>query len=610
MKRTQLFCLLIPSLLFACKSAEQSSDVHSKVAESHGASPGEKSPWADDVEGDLQDELLKSLASLWWERGMERYPTWATYTGDPRYHGKLHDNSPEAAERDRIAVEGYLELASEIDVATLTGSERITLDLLMENWNVDLARAKSGIDLASWNLNPRGGPQSDFLSLAADQPVETERQRAQCIERWSRIPEHLDQHLRNLRRGLLNARVSSHNAAAETIEQLDELLTTPVEESPLLSPAKDSERDFAAQLRALVERDIYPAFARYRDFLRDEYLPLTRPDTEPGVMHVPGGEEYYRVAIREHTSLDLSPQAIHEIGLSEVARIRDEMSRLGQRVFETSDVAAIQERMRTDPELHFKTGEEVRGAAEATLARANAAMGEHFGILPKAECVVVPVPDHEAPYTTIAYYRGPAADGSRPGRYYINMYEPTTRPRYEAEVLALHEAVPGHHLQIAIAMELSELPIVRRHFQSTAYVEGWALYTERLGDEMGLYSGDLDRLGILSFDAWRACRLVVDTGLHALGWTRDQAIEYMVENTLLARNNVENEVDRYIAWPGQALAYKLGQLEILQLRAEAKVALGDAFRLSDFHDRMLENGAVTLEVLRRHVEEWITRAAR
>ena len=565
-----------------------------------------ESPWKDDVEGDLQDELLKSLAALWWERGMERNPTWATYTGDPRYHGRLRDNSPEAEARDYLAITEFLSLSDEIDASSLTDSERITFELLREDWNVRIAQHESGVDLASWSINPRGGPQNDLQSLAADQPRSNETERRQFVQRWRAIPGYVDQHIANLRRGLENGRVAPYNSLRETIEQLDDLLATPLQESPLVKPALESGDGLGTDIRALTLLEIYPAFERYRDFLKNEALPNARSDDQPGVMHVAGGAAYYHAAIREHTSLDLSPNAIHEIGLSEVARIRAEMSQLGERVFGISDVAAIQERMRTDPALHFETAEEIRGVAEATLARANDASPDSFGILPKADCVVVPVPEHEAPYTTIAYYRGPAADGSRKGRYYVNTYKPETRPRYEAEVLALHEAVPGHHLQIAIAMELSELPIIRRHMESTAYVEGWALYTERLGDEMGLYSGDLDRLGILSFDAWRACRLVVDTGLHALGWTRDQAIEYMLENTLLARNNVENEVDRYIAWPGQALAYKLGQLEILQLRAEAKAALGPAFRLSEFHDRLLENGAVTLEVLRRHVQSWIT----
>jgi uncharacterized protein (DUF885 family) len=221
---------------------------------------------------------------------------------------------------------------------------------------------------------------------------------------------------------------------------------------------------------------------------------------------------------------------------------------------------------------------------------------------------VVRVPAAEEQETTIAYYRGPASDGSQPGRYFINTFAPETRPRYDAEVLAFHEAVPGHHLQIALAQETESLPRFRRETGSTAYVEGWALYTERLADELGLYSSDLDRLGMLSFDAWRACRLVVDTGLHAYGWTRQQAIDYMTANTLLAENNVENEVDRYIVWPGQAVAYKVGQREILALRAEAQAKLGERFDLKAFHDVVLGSGAVTLRVLRQNVQEWIERS--
>ena len=280
----------------------------------------------------------------------------------------------------------------------------------------------------------------------------------------------------------------------------------------------------------------------------------------------------------------------------------------GVRLFGTRDLTAIQNRLRSDSAMHFATRDEVEAKAVAALERARRAVPEWFGRLPRARCEVVRVPAHEEPDTTIAYYREPALDGSRPGRYFINTFQPETRTRYEAEVLAYHEALPGHHLQIAIAQELEHLPLFARYASSTAFVEGWALYTERLCDEMGLYTGDLDRLGMLSYDAWRACRLVVDTGLHAFGWSRQRAIAYMLENTLLAENNIANEVDRYIAWPGQALAYKLGQHQILTLRAEAEAAFGSAFDIAEFHDRVLENGAVTLAALRRNIEAWIAEA--
>jgi uncharacterized protein (DUF885 family) len=285
------------------------------------------------------------------------------------------------------------------------------------------------------------------------------------------------------------------------------------------------------------------------------------------------------------------------------------MEALGAKVLGTSDLKEIHQRLRSDPKLHFQTGDEVKAKAAEALARAKAAIPKWFGILPKADCEVVPMGEHEQKNSTIAYYRQPATDGSRPGRYYINTYAPETRPRYEAEALAWHEAIPGHHLQLAIAQELKGLPEFRKHTGVTAFVEGWGLYTERLGDEMGLYSSDLDRIGILSFDGWRACRLVVDTGMHAKGWSRQQAIDYMIDNTALAQNNIVNEVDRYIAWPGQALAYKLGQLEILRLREEAKKKLGARFDIRKFHDAVLENGAVALEPLRHSVEAYEQRAA-
>jgi uncharacterized protein (DUF885 family) len=275
-------------------------------------------------------------------------------------------------------------------------------------------------------------------------------------------------------------------------------------------------------------------------------------------------------------------------------------------VLGTTDIAEIQKKLRTDPAMHFANAGEVEAKAAETLARAKAALPGYFNVLPKADCEVKVMGMYEAPYSTIAYYREPAADGSRPGYYMINTYKPETRPRYEAEALAFHESIPGHHLQIAIAQELQGIPEFRKHLGVTSFVEGWALYTERLANEMGLYSGDLDRIGMLSFDAWRACRLVVDTGMHSMGWSRQQAIDYMVANTVLAENNIANEVDRYLGDPGQALAYKLGQIEIFALRDEGKKRLGDRFDLKKFHEVVLRNGAVALPTLRQQVEDWYT----
>ena len=297
---------------------------------------------------------------------------------------------------------------------------------------------------------------------------------------------------------------------------------------------------------------------------------------------------------------------LHELGLREIAKTDAEIAALGKKALGTADLASTIARLRTDRTVYFASGDEIVATAQRVLDRAKAAMGSMFGVLPEADCVISIVPDYEAPYTTIAYYRQPHYDGTKPGEYFVNVYQPETRPKFDFEALSWHEAIPGHHLQIAIAQELGALPAFRKFTGSTAYVEGWALYTERLADEMGLYSSDLDRVGMASYDAWRASRLVVDTGIHALGWTRAEAEAFMLEHTALSPQNISNEVDRYIGWPGQALAYKVGQLEILKLRAEAEAALGARFDLKGFHAAVLGAGAVTLPVLADIVHAWVT----
>jgi len=339
-------------------------------------------------------------------------------------------------------------------------------------------------------------------------------------------------------------------------------------------------------------------------FLTAELLPAARPESRAGTLYLPDGATCYAALIRSETSLPLTPNAVHQTGLDALDGIHEEMRTLAKKLFGIEELPALLTRLRTDPSLYFKDGAEIQAAAEHCLARSTAAMPRFFGRLPKAPCSVKPIPDYEAPYTYIAYYN-PMVPGERGGEYRINLSRPETRARFEMEALTWHESIPGHHLQIAIAQELPDMPAFRKNLSTTSFVEGWALYTERLAEEMGLYSGDLDRLGMLSFDAWRASRLVVDTGIHAKGWTRAQAETFMLENTALAANNIHNEVDRYITWPGQACAYKIGQIEVWNLRREAERRLGAQFDLKAFHDVVLGQGAVTLPVLRAQVEVWI-----
>ncbi len=622
--------------------------------------------WTDAGAG-VEDTELARLCADYWDEHLAAAPIAATYLGDLRNSDQVDLNDPRSLELRRAALEQLERRRLRLAPGALSEGDRITWELLGEELEKEIGSID--LDFASFTVDPVEGPHVRFLNLAQVQPTRTPRERERLVARWQRFGDAIRQTQRNLARGKRAGLLPTHTAVQKTIEQVEAILDTPPMDSPLvqavtgggrwvdlppgasvaevahaelgdarrarelrlanlhlqegarlsvgtrvLVPAGDDSLTPEERGKVLygaltaVEQSFYPALASYRDFLRDELAAVARTDEEVGLSSLPGGAELYRRRIHAETSLPLEecdPKAIHDYGLAEVARIRGEIGALGQKLFGTSDVREIQRRLRHDPGMHFTTREEVLAKAREALLRAQRRVPQFFGIVPRAPCQVVRIAEHEERDSTIAYYREPAADGSLPGRYFVNTYAPETRPRYEAEVLAFHEAVPGHHLQIAIAQELAGLPRFRRHLGSTAFVEGWALYSERLCEEMGLYSSDLDRLGMLSFDAWRACRLVLDTGLHAFGWSRDQAIDYLYENSLLARNNVENEVDRYIAWPGQALAYKIGQREILDLLQEARAQLGASFSWAEFHDRVLENGAVSLPVLRGVIRRWL-----
>ncbi|MGQ0551981.1 MAG: DUF885 domain-containing protein [Planctomycetota bacterium] len=596
-----LALLLLAALMTSCR--DRNTSLPSQLA-----SQDTLAAWPD-AAGQVAHPQLAALSVELWQELLEADPIWAGAMGDERFLDRLPDERPEAYEARRQRVLALQQRALALDPELLSGDDRVTRELLLE----ELARQLILLEarLWEWAVDPRGAAHISLQNLVEDQPTATEAQREALARRWARMPAFIDQTIANLRRGLSAGRVANRTSLERTIEQLDRLLEQPVAEwtqarpaLPAQLPAAEAQRLHSA-LQAGLQNELRPALERFRGLLREELLPRARSDGQPGLASLPGGTGLYGRLIELHTGLPLTAAELHAIGLAEIARIRAEISTLGLRVFGTANVAEIQRRLREDPALHFAAREEVQATAEAALRRAESSVGCCFGLRPAAACLVVRIPEHEERDTTIAYYRQPASDGSQPGRYFVNTHAPETRPRYEAEVLAFHEAVPGHHLQIAIAQEREGLPRFRRESGVTAYVEGWALYTERLCDEMGLYSGDLDRFGILSFDAWRAARLVVDTGLHALGWSRADALDYLLNNTLLASNNVENEVDRYIAWPGQALAYKVGQREIMALREQARAALGPRFTLPGFHDVVLAHGAVSLPVLRRQVETWI-----
>jgi uncharacterized protein (DUF885 family) len=542
---------------------------------------------------------------------MANDPLYATSLGERRYDDRLRDITPQGRDRVQKQYQTILDQVAKVSEQDLPTDSRVTRAALLVDLREQLDYLSSGLD--EWTVDPLGGPQVEFFNVESYQPVRTPAESVAMIFRWRAMGPYLHDHMANLRMGLGARKVAVRACVEKTIDETKSLLGKPDAEWSLLRPlttlhedwSQEQRKTFDEGLKSAVRESVRPAFQSYLQFLNSEVLPYARSEEIPGISHVPHGLENYRRLIRIHTSLDLSHEELHEAGLREVSRINGELEALGKNVFGISDRKEMLKRLRTDPSLYFATRQEVEEKARSALARASSAIPKWFRRLPKAGCEVVRMGEHEEKYSTIAYYRQPAADGSRPGRYYVNTYAPETRPRYEAEVLAYHESIPGHHLQLAIAQELEGIPDFRKYSGVTAFVEGWGLYTERLADEMGLYSSALDRIGVLSYDAWRACRLVVDTGMHAKNWSRRQAIEFMLENTALAENNIVNEVDRYITWPAQALAYKVGQLEILRLREEAKQRLGDSFDIREFHEALPSNVAVPLEVLRQIMGRYV-----
>jgi uncharacterized protein (DUF885 family) len=555
----------------------------------------------------IADPALRAIVGDHWEFMMRWAPTWATTLGDHRFDDKLAPRdaaSIEVLEQERAALLGRLVA---LDANPLGDVDRVTYDELRGRLEAEhaLALCRS----YEWVIDSSGGSLLGELSyLVESHTVTTPRDAENLIARLGQGATLIADTIANLQRGLTSGRVSSAEKVRRVIEQLDAELAKPVAEWAMAAPKWASTFPaLASRLREVVASQLAPAVARLRDFLHAGVLPHARIDRE-GLVGIPDGAACYRASILYHVGLAKQPEELHQLGLAEIARTDRELAALGAKILGTTDLASTIARLRDDKALYFSSREDLLAAAQRSLDRAKDAVPRYFAVLPKADCVMREIPDYEAPYSTIAYYRQPHYDGTKPGEYFVNTYKPETRPMFELEALTWHESIPGHHLQIAIAQELGELPAFRKLEGSNAFVEGWALYTEWLADEMGLYSSDLDRLGKVSYDAWRCSRLVVDTGIHAMGWTRAQAEAFMREHTALTPINISNEVDRYIGWPGQALSYKVGQIEILRLRADAEKRLGARFELKSFHTVLLDAGAVTLPTLARRVNAWVESA--
>ncbi len=607
--------VLIVSLLVGCSSSAPRAAPATPAAVASAAAPpdaGAAAPLADQAVAGATDPALRALLADHWDATMHRYPTWATELGDHRFDDQLSDRSDAAVRAWYETERGFLVRARAIEPSTLAPDDRTIWTLFVEQLEADVGTEVCASHL--WNVSAFDNAVSSVSTLPLVHVVRGARDAQTLVGRYRQIPAAVNAEIANLKLGLARGLTPGAEELKRAIALVDRQLATPVDKwqlaKPATSPPHGLDQAVAARLHdyilAVLRDQVRPAFTRYRDFLKSAEVPGARGASAEGLGSLPGGAACYAADIRSYTGLERTPEELHKLGLEEIARTDKELAALGKKLFGTASLPAIFEHLRTDKKLHFDNADEMMKVARFALAAAQAAVPKYFGIQPKEKCVVRAIPEVEAPFQTIAYYRQPHGDGSAPGEFYLNTYEPQSRPRFEMEVLVHHEAVPGHHLQIAIAQERPALPAFIRYAGLTAFVEGWALYAERLSDEMGLYTGDLDRVGMVSYDAWRAARLVVNTGIHSMGWSRAKAEAFMHDHTALADNNISNEVNRYIAWPGQALAYKVGQLEILRLREDAKKRLGDRFDLREFHDVVLGWGAVTLPVLADRVNAWVT----
>jgi uncharacterized protein (DUF885 family) len=543
----------------------------------------------------LADELLQLV--------FRADPLYASILGVPGHGRELADRSPAAQGELRVRIQDVATRTAAVDPAGLSDDDAVTRAMVLHH----AAQMVDEIDARQVEFTISDlfiAPAAELLMTLPMVPLNSDEARDDYLARLREVPAYLETVAARHRDGVAAGRVPVERLVRNAIAHLDRYLDAP-ENDPLAR--QEVPEEFAAAREEVLATVVRPAFAAYKQALADEFLQHGRPDDKVGVCHLPGGDELYRTLARVHTTTDRTPDDLHRTGLDIIERLTEEYAEIGARVFGTRDRAEIFERMTSDPAMRWRDAEELLSSAREAVARAEAAAPGWFGRLASQQCKIEPVPPADAPGAPAAYYLWPSMDGQRPGIYFANTDRAEERDRFVSEVMAFHEAVPGHHFQIQLAQELTHLPMFRRVVNPNAYAEGWGLYTERLAEEMGLYSSDVYRLGMLAMDSMRAGRLVVDTGMHALGWSRQQAVDYLRENTPMSNLDIGNEIDRYIAYPGQALSYMVGRLEIQRLRGVAEEALGDRFDIREFHDVVLGNGSLPLAVLADVVNGWVSR---
>jgi uncharacterized protein (DUF885 family) len=563
---------------------------------------------------DAAEARLKRFFDEQWERTLEENPMLATSFGDRRYNARLSEVGLAAHRRSVEASRAALLRLRAIPRDSLGERDRQNYDIFLRAASERIADAEFGGHLIP--ITNREGFHTSFPELPSRVPLTTVRDYEDYVARLRAFRAYAGQHVELMREGMrvgmVLPRISVDSVPGTLTPHIVDdpaksLLYRPFERFPESVPDSARAR-LAAAGREAIAGSVVPGYRDFLQFMRREYIPAARSST--GASALPNGRAYYRSRVRAYTTLDLTPEQVHRTGLAEVARIRAAMDSVMRATGFKGDFAAFVQFLRSEPRFYADTPERLLERTGLVLKRMDGELPRLFGRLPRLPYGIKPIPDFIAPRTTTAYYSSGAPDGSRAGTYFVNTFDLRSRPLYEVESLSLHEAVPGHHLQIALAQELEGVPNFRRVLGITAFVEGWALYAESLGSEVGFYTDPYSYFGHLTYDAWRACRLVVDTGIHEFGWTRQRAIDYMAANTGLSLRNIENEVDRYIAWPGQALAYKTGQLKIRELRTEAERTLGPRFDVRAFHDVVLGSGAVPLDVLDANVRAWIAATSR
>jgi len=558
------------------------------------------------VEGNRR--ALNQIFKDYWEDNLVHNPEFASSIGDKRFNDRISDYSVQAFNDGLARGQAFMMRLATIDPTGLTDQEKISLDLLLRK----LTEAQEAAEFKEWEMpvNQLGGIYTNFADLPAQLSFTSIKDYDDWIARLHQIPKAFDQVTANMSLGMEDHRVPPKYLLEKALEQVKDLANQKPEDSPLSQPLKnfpasikplDQERIKKETLDA-IRQEVLPAYLRFARFMEVSYVPAGR--TDPGISALADGAKYYQFLIRQSTTTNLTADQIHNIGLEEVRRDEAAMLEIAKKLG-FADLATFRASLNTNPKLKATSADQLMAAYSGYIGPMQAKLPQLFGRLPKAKLEVVPVPDYLAKNMYPAYYDEGSADGSRPGRLRVNLYNATDRNLYAIEAVAYHEGIPGHHLQLSIAHELDDVPDFRKYQEYTAFVEGWALYSEQLGKEVGFYQDPYSDYGRLQADMWRAIRLVVDTGVHSQHWTRDQMVQYFHDHTAMEETTIQTETDRYIGWPGQALAYKMGQLKILELRDRAKKALGAKFDLRAFHDEVLDSGALPLDVLSDRVDAWI-----